>query len=364
MPLRPRHFFIISARKLWSRILFSPSPHPTPLQHSPFATMIDLHFELTRPPHTSTHFRVQKDTPKVSLDTETLTFPEEQVGIPASEGFGYLEVDIGDTIGPEMRYRIIRKLGFGRSSTVWMAYGNGSTQESTARKYVVIKILTAFTTRMNEQGSMLEKTISAQLANPLFLVRDPPVPVAPSWERVYCLSPYDSFVPTNPITSENHLCFLLNPAGPNLNAIRHRFPEAKVPLPLVKRIVTDAVTALYYLHRTADVVHTDLKADNILLESTLTDAEIMVIIRSDPPQYYPVMKVLGRDIKTVIRQPLAFPIDKGKFMLADYSHAQMQTFNITPRITNYISPEPLCAPETALGIEWGEGIDIWALSCL
>ncbi|KIJ22717.1 hypothetical protein M422DRAFT_57104 [Sphaerobolus stellatus SS14] len=274
MPLRPRHFFTLSARKLLSRILFSPSPCPTPLQHSPFATLIDLHFELARPPHTSTHVRVQKDTPERSLDTETLTFPEEPVGIPASEGFGYLEVDIGDTIGPEMRYRIGRKIGFGRSSTVWMAYDNGrfgafnlrsyfltervhffSTQESTARKYVVTKNLTAFATRMSEQGSILEKTISAQLDNPLLLRGEPCVPARPSWKRVYCLSPYDSFVQTNPVASENHLCFLLNPAGPNLNAIRHRFPEAKVPLSLVKRIVTDAVTALYYLHRTADVVH-------------------------------------------------------------------------------------------------------------
>ncbi|KIJ33395.1 hypothetical protein M422DRAFT_35508 [Sphaerobolus stellatus SS14] len=327
--------------------------------------MIDLHFERAHPPHTSTHFRVQNNTPMGTLDTETLTFPEEPVGIPASEGFGYLEVDIGDTIGPEMRYRIVRKLGFGRSSTVWMAYDNGSTQESTARKYVVIKILTAFATRMSEQGSMLEKTISAQLANPLHLRGEPRVPARPSRRRVYCLFPYGSFVQTNPVTSENHLCFLLNPAGPNLNAIRHRFPEAKIPLPLVKRIVTDTVAALYYLHRTADVVHTDLKADNILLESTLTDAEIADIIRSDPPQHYPVMKVLGRDIKPVISQSLSFPIDKGKFMLADYSHAQMPAFNIlTPRITNYISPEPLRAPETVLGINWGEGVDIWALGCL
>ncbi|KIJ33385.1 hypothetical protein M422DRAFT_783172 [Sphaerobolus stellatus SS14] len=247
-------------------------------------------------------------------------------------------------LGQKCDIRLSENLGLVDHLWFWMAYDNGSTQESTARKYVVAKILTALATRMSEQGSILEKTISAQLANPLISRGEPCVPARPSRKQVYCLSPYDSFVQTNPVASENHLCFLLNPAGPNLNAIRHRFPEAKVPLPLVKRIVTDAVSALYYLHRTADVAHIDLKADNILLESTLTDAEITVIIQSDPPQYYPVMK--------------------GKIMLADYSHVQMSTFNITPRITNYISPEPLRAPVTVLGIEWGEGIDIWALGCL
>ena len=49
-------------------------------------------------------------------------FIEEPLGNPATDGHGYAQFDFGDTIGPENRYKIVRKLGWGMYSSIWMAF--------------------------------------------------------------------------------------------------------------------------------------------------------------------------------------------------------------------------------------------------
>lgn len=55
---------------------------------------------------------------RVNVD---LTFVEEPLGLPAQDGYGWPEIDFGQTIGPENRYVISRKLGWGMSSSTWLA---------------------------------------------------------------------------------------------------------------------------------------------------------------------------------------------------------------------------------------------------
>ena len=51
-----------------------------------------------------------------------LEFVEEPLGITAEQGHGYLRIEFGDALGPDNRYRIIRKLGWGMNSSIWMAF--------------------------------------------------------------------------------------------------------------------------------------------------------------------------------------------------------------------------------------------------
>ena len=41
------------------------------------------------------------------------TFVEEPLGLRADQGYGYLQVEFGQRIGPSNRYEILRKLGWG-----------------------------------------------------------------------------------------------------------------------------------------------------------------------------------------------------------------------------------------------------------
>ena len=49
-------------------------------------------------------------------------FVEEPLGLTAEQGHGFIRIEFGDAIGPDMRYKVVRKLGWGMNSSVWMAF--------------------------------------------------------------------------------------------------------------------------------------------------------------------------------------------------------------------------------------------------
>jgi hypothetical protein len=51
-----------------------------------------------------------------------LKFIEEPLEVSMDEGHGFLRIEFGDTMGPDHRYRVVRKLGWGMNSSVWMAF--------------------------------------------------------------------------------------------------------------------------------------------------------------------------------------------------------------------------------------------------
>ena len=65
---------------------------------------------------------------RLSVDAERgvtyvdLSFIEEPLGLSREQGYGFPRFEFGDTIGPERRYRIIRKLGWGMNASIWMAF--------------------------------------------------------------------------------------------------------------------------------------------------------------------------------------------------------------------------------------------------
>lgn len=57
-----------------------------------------------------------------------LTFIEEPLGLMEEQSYGFPQLEFGQRIGPtnlataQGRYKIAPKLGFGRNSSVWLAY--------------------------------------------------------------------------------------------------------------------------------------------------------------------------------------------------------------------------------------------------
>ena len=60
-------------------------------------------------------------------------FGEEPIGLPVHAGFGFLELNIGDELGSQGSYTIVRKLGYGMYSTVWLAW-----DKRYAAKFIII----------------------------------------------------------------------------------------------------------------------------------------------------------------------------------------------------------------------------------
>jgi hypothetical protein len=57
----------------------------------------------------------------IANPTRDISHSEEPLGLPASEGFGYFQGGPGLILGPNSRFKLQAKLGFGTTSSVWLA---------------------------------------------------------------------------------------------------------------------------------------------------------------------------------------------------------------------------------------------------
>ena len=79
--------------------------------------------------------------------------------------------------------------------------------------------------------------------------------------REHIVSFLDSFSHQGPESS--HVCIVFEPLGENLLALIERHKKKGVPRALVRVIARQIVFGLEYLHDECDLVHTDIKPENI-----------------------------------------------------------------------------------------------------
>lgn len=79
--------------------------------------------------------------------------------------------------------------------------------------------------------------------------------------REHIVSFLDSFSHQAPESS--HVCIVFEPLGENLLALIERHKKKGVPRPLVRVIAKQILLGLEYLHDECDLVHTDIKPENI-----------------------------------------------------------------------------------------------------
>jgi hypothetical protein len=77
--------------------------------------------------HAHTQAAPQPSNKHLSVDAEgntqvDLEFIEEPLGPSAEQGHGFLRIEFGDAIGPDNRYKAVRKLAWGMNSSVRMAF--------------------------------------------------------------------------------------------------------------------------------------------------------------------------------------------------------------------------------------------------
>lgn len=194
-------------------------------------------------------------------------FPEEPIGLPGLPGLGFVDMRIGDELGPQGRYTIVRKLGYGLYSTVWLARDkqyvtknhhswniystiHGSSQRSfhsATSRYVAIKILTQNATAALKAGYLEEISILRRFTEPTEYYED---------GRQHCLAFYDSFVYENTDGSCSHHCLVTEALSMDLICFRRQFPQRVLPLPILKTVLRHVLLALDYLHMECDIIHT------------------------------------------------------------------------------------------------------------
>lgn len=192
---------------------------------------------LTRsPPSASASSSSSADEPETAADEED----SEDYG----KG-GYHPVHVGETYN-NGRYVVVRKLGWGHFSTVWLS------RDSTTGKHVALKVVRSaahYTETAIDEIKLLNRIVNANPRHP---------------GRKHVVSLLDSFEHHGP--NGQHVCMVFEVLGENLLGLIKRWNHRGIPQPLVKQITKQVLLGLDYLHRDCGIIHTDLKPENVLIE--------------------------------------------------------------------------------------------------
>ncbi|KAG6843956.1 hypothetical protein H0H87_011411 [Tephrocybe sp. NHM501043] len=190
---------------------------------------------------------------------------------------GYHPVKLGDAFSGG-RYVVVRKLGWGHFSTVWLAHDT-KTNRHVALK--VVKSAPRYTETALDEIKLLQRLITSSTpplpptlptpANPT----PPPPPPSPAHThpgRSHVISFLDHFRHKGP--NGTHVCMVFEVLGENLLGLIKRHQNKGVPIGLVRQIAKQVLLGLDYMHRCCGVIHTDLKPENVLI--SIDDVEAII----------------------------------------------------------------------------------------
>ncbi|KAI8974159.1 kinase-like domain-containing protein [Trametes punicea] len=199
---------------------------------------------------------------------------------------GYHPVHIGDSFS-DGRYVVVRKLGWGHFSTVWLA------RDTKMNRHVALKIVKSaprYTETALDEIKLLQRLITSNQP-PVQPTPDnpnpPPSPALTHPGRSHVISFLDHFRHKGP--NGTHVCMVFEVLGENLLGLIKRHQNKGVPMHLVKQIAKQILLGLDYMHRCCGVIHTDLKPENVLIciedvESVIrTELEAQSASQTPPP---------------------------------------------------------------------------------
>nr|NP_001074138.1 SRSF protein kinase 1b [Danio rerio]AAI29461.1 Serine/arginine-rich protein specific kinase 1b [Danio rerio] len=157
---------------------------------------------------------------------------------------GYHHVRIGDLFNG--RYHVIRKLGWGHFSTVWLAW------DTQGKRFVAMKVVKSaehYTETALDEIKLLKAVRNTDQNDP-------------SREKVVQL--LDDFKISG--VNGTHVCMVFEVLGHHLLKWILKSNYQGLPLPCVKSIIRQVLQGLDYLHTKCKIIHTDIKPENILMD--------------------------------------------------------------------------------------------------
>ncbi|KAL8686214.1 MAG: hypothetical protein Q9218_007264 [Villophora microphyllina] len=279
-----------------------------------------------------------KGAERVRLLTPTKPLKEEPIAryCPGRDH----PVKLGDIYND--RYEVLRKLGWGACSTVWLA------KDAKMNRHIALKIMSADACGYYDEDyrwQARQTTFEREILQDIDKIKsDHP-------GRKYLPRLLDHFEHIGP--HGTHPCLVFPLMGRSLDPFAAQWKPPRIPSPIMRQISVQILSALDFLHH--------IKPMNILLDLKYADMEedqreyaVRVLFKHLPVATgiaYPTFDyVESREIYMPIQHSGAVQIQ-----IADLGSACWQDRHLSP----IIQPKLLRAPEVYLFQPWSQSVDIW-----
>lgn len=304
-------------------------------------------------------------------------------------------VNLGDTF-KDGQYRVIRKLGYGSFSTVWLARDTRSATVDGIKgprtpfanvtyrnsRYVALKVVDAKASlKAKTELSILNWINERRSRDPL---------------TQYILTNLDTFQHMGP--NGTHLCLVSEPMGPTIASLAEELTpleewtvNIRYPKPMAWRILKHTLLGLRFLHKNG-IVHADLQPGNLLSTVSNIDQLSEEDLRQDlsghgrnpapervrrldelEDKWAPRYLFLGQSLVKYTRlgQEMQVKIsdfgagNDSLFVFLKYRETDFRiAFWAQEPPESTVTPTALRAPELILGGTIDSSIDIWSFGCL
>ncbi|KAF2813819.1 serine protein kinase-like protein Sky1 [Mytilinidion resinicola] len=231
------------------------------------AANTNFHYNVTNTASPLSHHKVayaNQLSHSPSSDSSSADEAENTADEEDSEDYckgGYHPVQVGEQY-KDGKYTIVRKLGWGHFSTVWLS------KDNTTGKHVALKVVRSaahYTETALDEIKLLKRVVDANKDHP---------------GRKHVVSLLDSFNHKGP--NGVHVCMVFEVLGENLLGLIKRWNHRGIPMPLVKQITKQVLLGLDYLHRECGIIHTDLKPENVLIEIGDVEQIVKTYVNDEP----------------------------------------------------------------------------------
>ncbi|TGO22271.1 hypothetical protein BPAE_0175g00150 [Botrytis paeoniae] len=240
----------------------------------------------------------------------------------------YYLVNIGDVF--LSKYQVVAKLGYGVTSTVWLA------QSTVAHEHVSLKIYTR-DGNPQEKFEIYECLSKGNNSHPGF-------PHIRTALEIFTISR----------TSGDHTFLVQKPMW---ESFKYRLPNHCFTENILKGALKQLFLALDYLHTECQLVHTDIRADNILSEiedKTILDAFTEAEMKDPSPR-----KVID-GVTVYASRRFNVPRIFGDSVLSDFGSAIRGDL----KRNHGAGPQIYRAPEVMIEAPWSYPIDIWNVGAM
>lgn len=310
---------------------------------------------------------------------------------------GYHPTRLGDRLGPQLQYAVVRKLGWGHFSTVWLAW------DASKLRHVAVKIVRSSPSYRDtaiDEIAILKTVQNGPSSHP---------------GKRHIVQFLDQFVLSGP--NGDHVCMVFEVLGENMLNFLIRYKHFRkeregvlrksvsqqmahqdsdlpqfmsessrassladlkvfsesyggLPISLVKHIAKQLLLALDYLHRVCGIIHTDLKPENVMVE--INDVERLVKLLelerinkkkiaamkreqrdADQSSHFAVNRVRPRrksSVPIIASKPLSSPVETSScdnfFRSFSFSQRRPTVSSRSSSITSSVNIKPISFAKT------------------